>query len=75
MTGIEELAKAIDEAGSRAAFAERAEISESYLSNILSGRKPFARVPVETAVRIAEAAGISVERLAATEDAPEVTDQ
>lgn len=67
MDGLSELAKKIDEAGTRGEFAERAKISESYLSNILSGRQSFARVPVETAMRISAESGISIERLAGKE--------
>jgi transcriptional regulator with XRE-family HTH domain len=64
VSGLTELAQKIDAAGSRAEFAEKAKISESYLSNILSGRQSFSRVPVETAMRISEASGLSIERLA-----------
>lgn len=71
MTGLDELVQVIDKAGSRAEFAEKAKISESYLSNILSGRQAFTRVPVETAMRISAAAGIPIERLA-NKDAPGV---
>lgn len=64
MDGLQELAKTIDERGSRGEFAEKAKISESYLSNIINGRQPFSRVPVETAMRISAESGIPIERLA-----------
>jgi len=71
MDGLVELARRIDEVGTRADFAEKAKISESYLSNIISGRQPFSRVPVETAMRISRESGISIEQLAG-KDTPNV---
>jgi transcriptional regulator with XRE-family HTH domain len=63
MDGLAELARTIDKAGTRAEFAEKAKISEPYLSNILSGRKSFTRIPVETAMRISAASGMTMEQL------------
>lgn len=74
MDGLTELARKIDEAGTRAEFAEKANISESYLSNILSGRQSFSRIPVETAMRISAESGMSIERLAG-KDAARVVSQ
>jgi transcriptional regulator with XRE-family HTH domain len=74
VNGLLELAKHIDEIGTRAEFAEKVKISESYLSNLLSGRHPFARVPVETAMRISAESGIPIERIAA-KDAPKIGDE
>lgn len=66
MDGLQELAKRIDERGTRGDFAGKVKISESYLSNILAGRQSFSRVPVETAMRISAESGIPIERLART---------
>ncbi len=64
MDGLQKLASVIDGQGTRREFAELAHLSESYLSDILSGKRPFNRVPVSTAIRISELSGISIERLA-----------
>jgi transcriptional regulator with XRE-family HTH domain len=64
LSGLEELAKRISEQGSNARFAEGVGISEPYLSMILSGARPFSRVPVSTALAISQHSGIPIERLA-----------
>lgn len=69
MDGLTELARKIDEIGTRSDFAKKIDISESYLSNLLSGRHPFTRVPVATAMRISAESGIPIERLAGAEPA------
>lgn len=70
MDGLQELAKVIDGKGTRREFAELAHLSESYLSDILSGKRPFNRVPVSTAMRISELSGISIEKLAGKSNKP-----
>lgn len=67
LTGLQELAAKIGEQGSNAQFAENIGISEPYLSMILSGARPFSRVPVETAIKISQQSGIAIERLAGAE--------
>ncbi|CCE05808.1 hypothetical protein BRAS3843_1480039 [Bradyrhizobium sp. STM 3843] len=65
MDALEELAAKIDAAGTRAEFARKVGIGEPYLSNILSGKRPFWRLPIQTGAKISEAAGISLEQLTA----------
>ena len=63
--GLAELAEKIDAAGTRAEFARKVGIGEPYLSKILSGKRPFGRLPIQTGAKISEAAGIPLERLTA----------
>jgi transcriptional regulator with XRE-family HTH domain len=63
LSGLDELSIKIDRDGTRRSFAEKLKISENYLSQILSGTRPFARLPVATALKISELSGISIERL------------
>jgi transcriptional regulator with XRE-family HTH domain len=65
MDGLTELAEKIDAAGTRAEFARKVGIGEPYLSKILSGKRPFCRLPIQTGAKIGEAAGIPLERLTA----------
>lgn len=61
-----DLARAIDERGlSRADFAKAVGIGQPYLSQILNGTRPLARLPIETGRKISEISGIPLERLAA----------
>jgi len=72
VTVLEELRRAIDRRpGKRANFARDVGIGQVYLSQILSGKRPFARLPIETGRKISEASGISLERLASVPLAPE----
>ena len=62
--GLHELNAVIDANWTRGGFADEAGISEPYLSQILSGARPFSRVPVGTAMKISKLSGISIDRLA-----------
>lgn len=71
-TGLDELVTKIDRDGTRRAFAEQLEVSESYLSELLSGSKSFSRLPVAKMMKISALSGIPIERLmsGATAQAP-----
>jgi transcriptional regulator with XRE-family HTH domain len=66
---LAELTRRIDERGKRVEFAEKVGISESYLSNILSGNAPLDRIPVGTVKKICEQVGMSIDALAYPERA------
>jgi transcriptional regulator with XRE-family HTH domain len=62
---LTELRRAIDaRQGTRADFAKTIGIGQVYLSQILSGRRSFSRLPIETGRKISEVSGISLDRLA-----------
>lgn len=62
---LDELRRAIDERpGKRADFARSVGIGQVYLSQILNGKRPLARLPIETGRKISELSGISLDRLA-----------
>lgn len=64
-TVLEELARSIDlSPGSRADFAKAVGIGQVYLSQILNGRRPLARLPLSTALKFSQVSGIPMERLA-----------
>lgn len=60
-----ELARAIDARGKRADFAKTVGIGQVYLSQILNGKRPIKRLPMETVQKISDASGLPLERLAA----------
>lgn len=65
LTPLAELAWMIDhEFEARGAFARRIGISEAYLSQVLSGKRPLARMPAGKLLRFSMAAGVPLERLA-----------
>lgn len=65
LSALQELRWAIDHNWSRRRdCAAAAGIGEAHLSNILSGEQSLAGLPFVTAVRLAETAGIPIERLA-----------
>ena len=61
--GLPELATKIDSTGTRRAFAESIEISESYLSQLLSGHRSISKLPVDKLLKISSLSGFSIERL------------
>lgn len=61
---LDVLCRAIDAQGSRAEFARKIEMSDNYLSMILSGDRPLDRLPLETVKRISDAADIPLDTLA-----------
>jgi hypothetical protein len=66
---LAELRDAIDRRpGTRADFARAADIGQAYLSQILSGKRPLSRLPLETGRKISELSGISLDRLAGAND-------
>lgn len=66
MTVLDELARAVDQRpGTRADFAKAVGIGQVYLSQILTGKRPLARLPMETVKKISRVAEIPLERLAA----------
>jgi transcriptional regulator with XRE-family HTH domain len=69
---LEELKEKIDAKMPRADFAKAVGIGKSYLSQILSGKRQFARLPIETGRKISEMSGISLDRLAGTAGAEDV---
>lgn len=70
MTVLDELARAITErGGSRADFAKAVGIGQVYLSQILNGKRPLSRLPMETGRKISQISGIPMERLTG-DDAP-----
>lgn len=65
-TVLQELARAIDaREGNRADFARAVGIGQVYLSQILNGKRPIGRLPLETVRKISDASGMPIERLAA----------
>lgn len=65
-TVLQELARAIDaREGKRADFAKAVGIGQVYLSQILNGKRPIGRLPVDTARKISDVSGIPLDRLAA----------
>jgi transcriptional regulator with XRE-family HTH domain len=63
----DELARTIDaRPGRRSAFAKDVGISQVYLSQILTGKRPLSRLPISTGRKISEVSGISLDRLAGT---------
>lgn len=71
VTILGELKRAIDQRpGTRADFAKAVGIGQVYLSQILSGKRPISRLPIETGRKISEVSGISLDRLASPNDAP-----
>lgn len=76
MTVLDELKRAIDaRPGRRGDFARAVGIGQVYLSEILSGKKPLARLPLETGRKISEVSGIALERLASPDEAPIAPDE
>lgn len=70
-TVLQELARAIDARdGKRADFAKAVGIGQVYLSQILNGKRPIERLPLETARKISDVSGIPLDRLAAPSLAP-----
>lgn len=63
-TVLQELAQAIDARGKRGEFAETVGIGQVYLSQILSGKRPIGRLPLETVRKISDASGLPLDRLA-----------
>lgn len=71
MTVLDELTRAVDaRPGTRGDFAKAVGIGQVYLSQILSGKRPIARLPIETGRKISEISGIPLERLASVPLAP-----
>jgi len=65
MTVLDELAQSVAQrAGNRADFAKAVGIGQVYLSQILSGKRPLARLPAETLLKFSQVSGIPMERLA-----------
>lgn len=77
MTAIEELAWAIDhKMRTRREFAKSVGIGDAYLSQILSGVRPLSRLPLATAFKISQAAGLPIEWLmSAGADDPAMIDE
>jgi len=70
-TVLQELARAIDARdGKRADFAKAVGIGQVYLSQILNGKRPIKRLPLETAQKISDVSGIPLDRLASPSLAP-----
>jgi transcriptional regulator with XRE-family HTH domain len=67
---LDELARAIAQKGSRADFAREVGIGQVYLSQILCGKRPLGRLPLDTVKRIAAASGVSLLRIADISAAP-----
>jgi transcriptional regulator with XRE-family HTH domain len=64
-TVLDELARSVDQRpGTRADFAKAVGIGQVYLSQILSGKRPLARLPAGTLLKFSKVSGISMERLA-----------
>jgi transcriptional regulator with XRE-family HTH domain len=71
-TVLDELAHAVDaREGTRADFAKAVGIGQAYLSQILSGKRPLARLPMGTVRKISEISGIPIARLAAVSEPAE----
>lgn len=78
MTVLDELAQVIAKRpGSRADFAKAVGIGQVYLSQILTGKRPLSRLPMQTGLKISQVSGIPMERLSgeAPTLAPEGSDQ
>ena len=67
-TGLQELKRKIDARGTQAVCAEILGIGESYLSQILSGARPFSRVPVAIALKLSDYADMTIEQISAIPD-------
>lgn len=71
-TVLEELALVINARdGKRADFAKAVGIGQVYLSQILTGKRPIGRLPLETVRKISDVSGIPIERLAQASEAAE----
>lgn len=65
---LELLKEKIDAEGTHTDFAKAVGIGRAYLSQILSGKRPLARLPAETLLRFSKVSGIPMEQLASGSD-------
>jgi transcriptional regulator with XRE-family HTH domain len=69
LTVLDELARSVV---NRADFAKAVGIGQVYLSQILTGKRPLARLPAGTLLKFSKISGIPLERLAAHPVAVEI---